>query len=130
MVGVNYRIEYLFSEDDPSRSNIVQYKRLISHKDYLNDIKPKQIEVYELEIKLSLISEKKKKKSQEAREYQDRISELKKYLNETYGESWFTDAGLFYKAIKTGVIRYPTDLKERFEYLRKDIKVKITKKEE
>jgi len=130
MVGVNYRIEYLFNEDDPSRVNIVQHKRLIPHENYLNDIKPKYQEIYDLEVKLSLISEKKKKKSQEAKEYQDRISVLKKYLKETYGESWFTDAGFLYNSIRTGVIRYPPSLKEKFEYLRKDIKVKITKNEE
>lgn len=130
MVGVNYRIEYLFNEDDPSRVNIIQYKRLIPHENYLNDIKPKYQEIYDLEVKLSLISEKKKKKSQEAKKHQDRISVLKKYLKETYGESWFTDTGYLYNSIKTRVIRYPPSLKEKFEYLRKDIKVKITKNEE
>lgn len=127
MIKIKYRIEYLFNIDDPTRVNIIQYKNLISHENYLNDIKPKYQEIYDLEILLSQMSEKKKKKSIEAKNYSDKIKEIKGYIKETYGDFWFTDKSLLAEAIVTGVIRYPDELKEKFEYLRKNIKVKLTK---
>lgn len=59
--------------------NVIQYKNLILTEDYVNDIKPLQIEI----AKMEAISPKSK--------FEKKISELKKYLKQKYGSEWFTD---------------------------------------
>lgn len=61
-------------------SNVSQVKSLISHNDYVNDIKPKMAEISRLE------SITPKSKSNERK-----ISELKKYIKDNYGTEYFTD---------------------------------------
>lgn len=60
--------------------NVTQTKNLISHEDYLNDIKTKQAEITRLEA----ITPKSKTISR-------KISDIKKELVDNYGAEYFTD---------------------------------------
>lgn len=59
---------------------VYQNKNLISHNDYINDIKPKMIEIARLEAVTP------KTKSNERR-----IHELKTYIKSNFGSEYFTD---------------------------------------
>lgn len=60
--------------------NVSQVKNLISHNDYINDIKPKMTEIARLEAITP------KTKSNERR-----IHELKTYIKSNFGSEYFTD---------------------------------------
>lgn len=73
-----YRIKYV-------KSGIVQYKNLISHKDYVNIVKPFQQVINQLE------SDK-----------HDKVAkQLKGVMIKMFGDLWFTDQSPLFKAIKT-----------------------------
>ena len=60
--------------------NVSQVKNLISHNDYVNDIKPKLFEIARLEA----ITPKSKNNER-------KIYELKKYIKDMFGSEYFTD---------------------------------------
>lgn len=77
---------------------VTQFKDLISHDDYVNDIKVKEAEIAELEKNTPLSNTTKRK-----------IKELKKYIIENYGDCWFTDGGLLYQSINNnGIMSMPS----------------------
>lgn len=73
---------------------ITQTKNLISHSDFENIIKPKQKEIYELEIRGSKTAKKKAK-------------ELKVELNEMFSDNYFTDKSPLYDAYSSGYLILP-----------------------
>jgi hypothetical protein len=75
---------------------VTQFKRVISHDDYLNDIKPSYDEIDVLETAKKDKEENKKK-----------ASLIKKRLKKTYGDSWFTDKSPYWYAINEGVLKLP-----------------------
>lgn len=76
---------------------VTQYKDLISHDDYINDIKVKEAAIAELEKNTPLSNNTKKK-----------IKEIKKEIFEDYGDCWFTDGGLLYQSINNnGIMSMP-----------------------
>lgn len=89
---------------------VIQYKDLISHDDYINDIKVKEAIIAELEKNTPLSNNTKKK-----------IKEIKKEIFEDYGDCWFTDGGLLYQSINNnGIMSMP-------EYQGGDIEVILEK---
>lgn len=60
--------------------NVSQVKNLISHNDYINDIKPKMAEIARLEA----IAPKSKTNER-------KIAEFKKYIKDMFGSEYFTD---------------------------------------
>jgi hypothetical protein len=89
MIIAKYKIVY--------DNNIIQHKNLISNDDYVNIIKVKKNEIYQLENVVTksrdLIANNKKL-----------ISEIKAELYNNFGEHYFTDNSLLFDAIKTGYI--------------------------
>lgn len=81
-----YKITYL--------NNIFQFKNLIEHINYMEDIKVKEDEIYELE---------KKNKFKPTKE----SVAIKKYIKDTYGSHWFTNKSPLYYSIFTGVLELP-----------------------
>lgn len=75
---------------------VTQYKRVISHYNYLNDIKPSYDEIDALETAKKDKEENKKK-----------ASLIKKRLKATYSDSWFTDKSPYWDAIKSGILVLP-----------------------
>jgi len=73
-------------------NGISQVKNLISHDDFLNDIKPTYDLIYELEV------EKKMKD----------VFYHKKRLTNTYGHEWFTDKSPLFFAIQSGILELPS----------------------
>lgn len=84
MILGKYKITYA--------NGIFQFKNLISHNDYLNDIKVVEDKIYEIE---------RKNKFKENKE----SSELKSYLKNTYGIHWFTDKSPLFYGIKDGNVK-------------------------
>jgi hypothetical protein len=80
MTKIFYKIIY--------KNGVTQVKNLIEHIDYETVIKPKLVEIYELEVL---------KKDREA-------SIIKKELKETFGENYFTDKSPLYYGIETGIL--------------------------
>lgn len=82
ILGV-YKIHYL-------DYNIIQFKNLISHNDYLTDIKPSYNEIDFYELK---------------KETQALAKAIKKRLRETYGEHWFTDESPLFESAHSGCLK-------------------------
>lgn len=78
-----YKIEY--------ENGVIQTKNLIIHEDFLNIIKPKQEEAYQLELQ---------KKFEEA-------DKIKTELKSIFGEYWFTDQSPLFWAIDSGFLIVP-----------------------
>lgn len=72
----------------------IQVKNLISHEDYVNEIKPELDKAYKYGVK--------NKKD-------PRISKIKNYLNSKYGSEWFTNKSPLFKGISTGVLSLLTN---------------------
>ena len=73
------------------QSGVVQFKDLVSHDTFLNDIKPKQEEIYALESKGK----------------KDKAKKLKDLMKEWYGDEWFTDRSPLFRAVETGTLNLP-----------------------
>ena len=86
MILGKYKITY--------SNGISQFKNLISHIDYLQDIRVVEDNIYELE---------KKNKFKETKE----SLELKRYLKDTYGEFWFTDESPLWSSRLNGIMKLP-----------------------
>ena len=82
ILGV-YKIKYI-------DQGISQTKNLVSHQDFLDDIKPSYIEIDFLESKKETIYLAK---------------QIKKRLRATYGEHFFTDKSPLYDAMNTGCLK-------------------------
>lgn len=93
-----YKITYKY--DTKLKYTVSQYKYLISYSDYINDIKPKLEEIYNLECLMNSVS----KNNNKYKEAKQRISEIKKHIHDTYGDYYFTDNSPLYKSIFTGVL--------------------------
>ena len=85
-----YKITY-------TKQGVTQFKHLISHDDYINDIKPSYDEIDVLETA---------KKDKEANK--KLASDIKKRLKKTYTDNWFTDKSPLFYAIENGVLSLPT----------------------
>jgi len=70
------------------QNGMSQIKNLIEHEDFLNDIKPTDVQIDALESK---------KKFKET-------NYLKKQLKEKYGQFWFTNKSPMYYAIENNVL--------------------------
>lgn len=81
ILGV-YRIEYIDSK-------MIQTKNLISHTDYIEDIKPSyaDIDFYETKKETAYLAKK-----------------IKRRLRDTYGEHFFTDISPLFDSIRTGML--------------------------
>lgn len=82
MIIDRYKIQY---------RGVTQYKNLISHELYLNDIKPNQAIAYEKELKLGKGNKETLK--------------IKNYLKEKYGSEWFTDKSPIFESENNGVLK-------------------------
>lgn len=81
ILGV-YQIEYI-------DKMIIQTKNLISHTDYVEDIKPSYIEIdfYEMKKETAHLAKK-----------------IKRRLKDTYGEHFFTNESPLFNSITTGIL--------------------------
>lgn len=81
ILGV-YRIEYVDYK-------IIQTKNLISHTDYIEDIKPSYIEIdfYEMKKETAYLAK-----------------DIKRRLKDTYGDHFFTDKSPLFDSITTGML--------------------------
>jgi len=86
MILGKYKITY--------SNGISQFKNLIYHRTYLNEIELAENEIYKIE---------KANKFKPTKESQA----LRKYLKITFGE-YFTDKSPLFKAISTGVLELPS----------------------
>ena len=77
-------------------NGVKQNKNLIDHSDYLNIIKPKLKEAYELE---------RLKKNKEHN--QKMAQKLKNQVKEMFGSEWFTTKSPLYNAIDSGLLVLP-----------------------
>ena len=80
-----YKIEY-------TDRGITQYKNLISHKDYLNEIVP-------LLTEINNIDQTYKKRQADKLKYP-----LKKRIEKEFGKQYFTDKSPLFDAIATGIL--------------------------
>lgn len=85
-VIARYKITY------PNGSGISQFKYLINHKDHIDDIKPKYLEIATLEAEQA----KYKKKNDKFKVLGNKISEIKSYIKKTYGDEFFTTESPLY----------------------------------
>lgn len=98
-----YKIEY-------PDYNVIQFKGLISHDDFINDIKPTYNRIADIEKQQPLSKTSKAK-----------ISELKRELKEKYGEHYMTDESpLWLSQFNDGIM-------DSLPWQGGKIKVKLTK---
>lgn len=79
-----------------------QLKSLISHDDYLNVIRPLEIEIDFLK---STVKKKSKDKNEMAKKQELHLLKLKR--NSYFSGDYFTDKSPFYEAIETGILNLP-----------------------
>lgn len=78
--------------------NVYQIKNLISHDDYLNDIKIKQSEITRLESTIP-----------KSKNISKKIKELKKEISDNYGSEYFTDnSPLWNSQFFNGIMNLPS----------------------
>lgn len=94
MVQGLYQITY--------QNGLNQVKSLISHDDYLNVIRPLEIEIDCLK---STIKNKSKDKKEMDKKQELHLLKLKR--NSYFSGDYFTDKSPFYEAIETGVLELP-----------------------
>lgn len=87
-----YKIIYI--HDTELKYTVSQYKYLIEYSDYINDIKPRLEEIYNLELIQCQISKKNKK----YKEYEKQINQINNYISSTYGSSYFTNKSILWKS--------------------------------
>lgn len=94
MVKGLYKITY--------SNGLSQIKRLISHDDYINIIRP-------LEIEIDLLKSTIKKKSKDKKDLakKQELYQLKLKRNGYFEGDYFTDKSPLYDAIKTGILILP-----------------------
>lgn len=92
-----YKITY------PDYGDMKQVKNLISHEDYINDIKPKYKEIAILEVEQSNYS----KKNEKYKLIDRKISEIKSYIKKKYGDEFFTDKSPIWSAKENGYMMLP-----------------------
>lgn len=96
-----YKVTY---PDYADGNGMSQFKNLISHKDFVSDIKPKYCEIALLEAEQT----KYKKKNDKYKELDKKISEIKSYIKKTYGEEFFTDESpLYMSKCNNGIMLLP-----------------------
>jgi hypothetical protein len=82
-----------------------QEKNLIDHNDFTTIIKPIKAEISDLESMANLA--KKTDDKDLIKVCKSKIRELKRQLEETFGESWFTNKSPLFEASKTGKLELP-----------------------
>lgn len=87
-----YKLSYI--HDTELKYTVSQYKYLIEYSDYINDIKPRLEEIYNLELAQCQISKKNKK----YKEYEKQINQIQNYISSTYGSSYFTNESILWKS--------------------------------
>jgi len=87
-----YKITYV--HDTKLKYTVSQYKYLIEYSDYINDIKPRLEEIYNLELAQCQISKKNKK----YKEFEKQISQIKHYISSIYGNYYFTNQSLLWES--------------------------------
>lgn len=84
ILETKFKITY---PDYANGNGMSQYKYLISHNDYIEDIKPKYNEIAILEAEQTNYG----KKNEKYKTIGQKISEIKSYIKNRYGDEFFTD---------------------------------------